>query len=277
MIESLHRILILALMISAATALSMADAKPAGIDVSHWQGDIAWSQVSQAGYSFAFIKASEGNGWKDANFDTNMNGAYSAGILAGAYHFARPDLGNSASDEATWFVNVAGNYIKPGYLRPVLDVEKGGGSLSNTALSNWITTWMDTVKSKTGVEPIIYTNRNYATNYLDTALTKYDLWIAEYFIPCDSTKTPYTGIWSGTWDFWQWCDKGNVPGITGDVDVNLFNGDQTQLSKFVITSQNSAPSKPSKPTGQNAGYTGVEYRVYDIFRRSRWRSRKIYT
>jgi GH25 family lysozyme M1 (1,4-beta-N-acetylmuramidase) len=230
-----------------------------GIDVSHWQGNIDWPKVSQAGYKFAFIKSSEGSCLKDEKFNTNINGAHSAGILAGAYHVARPDLENSASNEATCFVNTAGNYIKPGYLRPVLDLEYGGGRLSNIALSNWITTWMDTVKSLTGVEPIIYANRDYANNYFDTSIAKYNLWIAAPYTSCDPTIPPNTGIWSGRWDFWQYCWTGKVPGITGDVDLDIFNGDQYQLSNFAIKRQNSPPSKPSTPAGKNSGYSGVEY------------------
>jgi len=87
-----------------------------GIDVSHWQGEINWNSVHNSGKSFAFVKATEGNGFTDPKFITNMNGASANGMLVGAYHFARPDLGNSATDEANYFVDIAGDYISQGYL-----------------------------------------------------------------------------------------------------------------------------------------------------------------
>lgn len=209
-----------------------------GIDVSDYQGSIDWSQVASAEYSFAFVKATEGEGWtgdakaRQQNFEANMQGASSTGMLVGAYHFARPDLGNSAADEARWFVNVAGDYIKSGYLRPVLDIEVGADALGGAALSSWVSEWMETVTSETGVEPLIYTNADYAGNYLDASLSEYDLWVAHWTY--DTIRSPNTGIWDG-WAFWQYSDEGRVPGIAGDVDLDLFSGSEAELSKFVIS------------------------------------------
>ncbi|MFB3765515.1 MAG: GH25 family lysozyme [Methanotrichaceae archaeon] len=220
---------------------AIADEQAKGIDVSDHQGNIDWSQVVGAGYKFAFVKATECEGFtgdpkaRQQNFEANMNGASSAGVFAGAYHFARPDLGNSATDEARWFVNVAGDYIKPGYLRPVLDIEKG--AKTGEDLSKWIIDWMETVESETGVEPMIYTSASFAAeNNLDASLAKYDLWVAHWTY--DIGRSPNTGMWDG-WDFWQYSNKGSVPGITGDVDLDLFSGGESDLSKFVIA----APAK----------------------------------
>ena len=216
-----------------------------GIDVSNDQGTIDWSKVSKAGYRFAFIKATEGEGLtgdpeaKDPNFEANMQGASSAGMLAGPYHMARPDLGNSAADEAQWFVDVAGSYIKSGYFRPVLDVEFGADTPGYAALSVWINEWMATVKTMTGVEPLIYAGGDYKI-YLDPSLAQYDLWVAQY-PTYDTSQSPTTGIWDH-WDFWQFSDKGSVPGCTGvppvytdHVDLDVFNGNEADLSSFVIT------------------------------------------
>lgn len=217
---------------------AITDGRTKGIDVSDYQGSINWSQVAGSGYKFAFVKATEGEGFtgdpiaRQQNFEINAEGASSAGLLVGAYHFARPDLGNNASDEARWFVNVTGSYIKPGYLRPVLDIEKGATTLGGTALSKWIGEWMETVKNETGVEPLIYTSADYSANYLNASLTRYDLWIAHWTY--DINSTPDTGIWDG-WEFWQYSNKGNVSGIAGDVDLDLFDGSEDDLSNFEIT------------------------------------------
>jgi len=203
-----------------------------GIDVSHWQGSIIWSEVYGAGYRFAFVKASEGVGWADPNFGANMKDGRNAGLLMGAYHFARPDLGNNPKDEAEYFISVASEYLREGFLRPALDLEVGS-ALGKDALSNWVRVWMETVKNETGIEPIIYVNSNYANNYLDVSLAKYDLWIAHWTY--DPSVFPNTGIWE-TWSFWQYSDKGSVPGITGNVDLDLFNGNMQRLcSEFTIS------------------------------------------
>src|SRR5688572_21982049 len=58
-----------------------------GIDVSYWQGDIDWNTVSNAGISFAYIKATEGGDHVDPKFLQNWYQAKRAGIARGAYHF----------------------------------------------------------------------------------------------------------------------------------------------------------------------------------------------
>lgn len=229
---------------SSTEPVSYAVAQPAikdertnGIDVSDYQGSINWSQVADAGYKFAFIKATEGEGFtgdpkaRQQNFEANMQGASSAGMFVGVYHFARPDLGNSARDEARWFVGVAGDYIKTGDLRPVLDIEKGADVIGEANLSRWVSEWMETVKTETGVEPVIYTSSDFATNYLDASLTQYDLWVAHWTY--DINQSPDTGIWDH-WDFWQYSDSGNVTGIEGNVDLDIFNGNESELSNFII-------------------------------------------
>ncbi|MFX0206925.1 MAG: GH25 family lysozyme, partial [Candidatus Hodarchaeota archaeon] len=200
-----------------------------GIDVSHWQGTINWSQVYGGGYRFAFCKASEGTSYTDSTFTTNMNGGTTAGLYMGPYHYARPDV-YSATAEATHFVSVIDDYMIDGYMRPALDLEEGT-SLGKTALTDWVINFMTYVEDQTGVEPIIYCNSNYANNYLDSRVTQYDLWIANWDV-----QTPNTGVWD-TWAFWQYTvsDAGYVPGISGRADLDYYNGDLSSLEQnFVI-------------------------------------------
>jgi GH25 family lysozyme M1 (1,4-beta-N-acetylmuramidase) len=206
--------------------------QPQGVDVSHHQGSIDWSLVYADGKVFAFVKATEGYTYNDPQFVTNMQNGTNAGVLMGAYHFARPD-NNSAADEANHFVNVAGNYIGNGYLPPVLDLEDPPGTdlqnlYSSQQLTNWVRTWLQTVENLTGVRPMIYTNGRY-TNYLDPSLNSYYLWIAE---PDGNTNPPDNlGHWTD-WKFKQFSWTGNVSGINGDVDLNVFNGTLAQLDSL---------------------------------------------
>jgi lysozyme len=257
-----------ALFFSNASPSEDNNAKVVGIDVSHWQGDIDWFKVYNAGYRFAFVKATQGTLFKDPNFETNMEKGRDAGMLMGAYHFAEPNLYldgeeliKDAEDEARHFINIARNYLKEGYLRPALDIEdaseehpqwgvhyynpstretiwkidliarKLGAEETRKRLSSWINKWMTTVEAETGIKPILYVNSNYAKNYLQGSMSKYNLWIAHYTEP---NKSPDTGIWND-WDFWQYSRKGSVPGIKADVDLDLFNGDIVRLYTFRIT------------------------------------------
>ena len=231
------KILVLALMYMMLITSSLAQDSSyvKGIDVSHNNGDIDWSQVSQQGIQFAFIKATEGIGWQDPQFKDNkdnIDSAQKAGLKVGAYHYARPDSGNDASAEAKWFVQVARDYIKPGYLPPALDIEwdhSNVESKSPSYLANWINTWMSTVKDLTGVEPIIYTHHYYVEQCMkgQASLADYDIWMADTSDPAPDLA----GIWS-KWTFWQY-KIGSVSGITGDVDLDYFNGDYSGLSNYV--------------------------------------------
>lgn len=129
-----------------------------GIDVSAWQGDIDWIQVHDSGYVFAFVKATEGIGYSSSKFKTNMNNGRNAGMLVGAYHFARPVLNkNKAKDEAIYFIEVAKEYFDKDHIRPVLDIENYEDEknnvyeylykeLSKEELSNWIHEWISPMK-----------------------------------------------------------------------------------------------------------------------------------
>ena len=210
-----------------------------GIDVSHWQGTINWGQVRAAGKEFAFVKASEGTGYVDNRFTGNMQSARSAGVLAGAYHFARPDLGNSGAAEARHFVATARSYMTTGWLRPVLDLEVGA-NLGRDALSNWVNAFMGEVRASAGVVPLIYLNSNYAANYVNTSVAQYDVWIANWGAndgQYDPNRRPGTGVWGGAWDFWQYTSRGSVQGIAGNVDLDVFGGDRAALERdFVVPS-----------------------------------------
>jgi parallel beta-helix repeat protein len=202
-----------------------------GIDVSHYQGTIDWPQVFGAGYRFAFAKASEGDEWSDSTFGTNMVNGRNAGLFMGAYHLGRPDLGTSAHDEAHFFVDTTYGYLTSGYLRPVLRISTGS-SMGKEALSNWIVTWVEEVRSLTNAEPLIQVTSEYANYYLDTSLSQYDLWISHWTY--DPAVPPNTGeIWD-TWSFWQYSNLGSVPGIDGDVFLDLFNGDNDGLQKMLL-------------------------------------------
>ena len=224
-------------------ASSASAQRPYGIDVSHWNGTINWTQVYQAGYEFAFTKGTEspydwvndtcgGSWYTDNTFVYNMTNASSAGVLIGCYHFTHPQC-NSASSEASGFVTRAGAYISPGYLRPVLDLEDGY-SLGATALSTWVNAWMNAVELQTGVEPIVYTNPNYAMYYLNSTVANRDLWIAHIlYDPDPQHSTPSTGVFTN-WCFWQYSWTGTVPGISGGVDLDVFNGVSSGLQDFII-------------------------------------------
>ena len=130
-----------------------------GVDVSHWNGPIAWTSVAASGVQFAFAKATDGVGGADLTYGTSAAGAEAAGLYLGAYHFARP-AGRTAAAvvanaraQADHFVAVA--RLGPLELLPVLDLEKTGG-LRRGQLVRWTSAWLSEVRRLLHVNPIVY-------------------------------------------------------------------------------------------------------------------------
>jgi len=202
-----------------------------GIDVSHWQNTINWTAVAGAGKKFAIIKATDGlvqtDGtlYVDPLYATNHAKAKAAGLWTGAYHFARPGANpNDAIIEADHFAAVAN--LGAGDLMPALDLEDSGG-LSVAALQAWVTSFLDEVTARVGARPMIYTSPNFWKNYMGDSHALADagyktLWIAHWGV---TSPTIPANNWGGHgWTFWQYTSDGSVPGISGRVDLDRFNG-----------------------------------------------------
>lgn len=207
-----------------------------GIDVSRFQSAIDWNDVSAAGKKFAFIRATRGEGYVDPLFLANIRGASAAGIPAGPYHFARLNTNEAnptadATNEANHFLSVIEPYYESGkFLPPVVDIEASGFPSSPTAtkISNWTQTFSDTIFAALGIRPIIYTSESPANTYFTSAIAStHELWAAKY-----SATPPSTPLW-GPYQFWQYTDSGSVDGISGDVDLDRFNGNLSQLNAIL--------------------------------------------
>ena len=116
-----------------------------GIDISRYQAGINMNTLD---IDFVIVKATEGVGYTDPNYKEYLQDAIYSNKKIGLYHYARPDLGNTPEDEATWFLSKAKDYIKKAIL--VLDWEV------NTSNTNWAYDFLKTIYEKTNVRPIIY-------------------------------------------------------------------------------------------------------------------------
>src|SRR5262249_2296079 len=135
----------------------VAAAHLSGIDVSHYQGNVDWTAVRNAGITFAIAKATEGTTFTDGFINQNIAGMKRAGIVPGAYQFAHP--GSDATAQADHFTNVVrnangGNFS--GLLQLVLDLEVTD-SRTPAQVWAWTQTFVARVKAVTGRPCIIYT------------------------------------------------------------------------------------------------------------------------
>jgi lysozyme len=188
-----------------------------GIDVSSNNGTVDWARVAQAGFTFAYARATLGKESDDKTFDANRRGAHAHGIRFGAYHLPYP--GNSSAErQAEHFLRIA----KPrsGDLLPAIDVEnktpkdEGEAKFSRDELVAWLRAWLATVEAKVGAKPIIYTNPSWWSARLKNAdLSGHSLWLAHYTEGHPTIPRPWKA-----YAIWQHSDSGHVAGHTFDLN-----------------------------------------------------------
>jgi autotransporter-associated beta strand protein len=270
-----------------------------GIDVSAWQGNL--SQATWDGLQdnddrdFVFIRSSRGGTtgyynqsnanndnppgqntlsqrYDDPYFVQNITRATVTGMFAGAYHFSRPDIiattlnsngiPNNGTDEANHFLQMAGPWMRPGYLLPVHDLEAGQAQRSGAQLSAFGVDFSNRIHEVMGIRPIVYVNQNYA-NYVDSTVPPVNpyLWIARWpqgsgneFTgnlqtdnppPSPSTANVY-GEWNPNhtvanpypnghpWKFWQYSSGERLQSYGSRLDGDVANGNIELIKDHLV-------------------------------------------
>ena len=202
------------------------EGKSIGIDVSEYQGKISWSYVDtiekKYPLHYVFIRATVGKDRPDRQFERNWLGAKENKMIRGAYHYYRPN--ENSLEQAELFITTV--ELEKGDLPPVLDIEKLPKNQSLANLKLGLKRWLKAVESHYGVKPIIYTGERYYDDFLKEEFSDYLFWIANYNF--------YREEIDSDWLFWQFTEKASIPGIKGNVDVNIYNGDLQQLQFITV-------------------------------------------
>ena len=206
-----------------------------GIDISSWQSDLTISKVPA---DFVIVKATGGKSYTNPYFSGQAYATLKAGKLLGVYHFAR-DLsgGGTAIQEADHFLKVVGPYVGRAVL--VLDWESDALLLG----PSWAKKFLDRVYEKTGVRPLIYMSKNPTREYNWSSVAKnYKLWVAQYlnYSRTGFQSKPWTddkgyGAWSYPTIF-QYSSTGLLRGYGGNLDLNIFYGNETYWKKLAAKS-----------------------------------------
>jgi lysozyme len=189
-----------------------------GVDVSRHQGKVDWQKVAGDDIAFAYIKATEGGTWRDPEFARNWRDAQNAGLATGAYHFftmCRP-----GRDQARNFLAVLPRQDK--MLPPVVDLEFVGNCdrrLTPQELKVELDDFLGVVEGKLGREVMLYVPADFLAAYRE-ALPPRPLWRRSLFRPPRKND----------WTLWQYHFAGQVDGVDGGVDLNVFNGDEVEFA-----------------------------------------------
>lgn len=221
-----------------------------GIDVSYWQSNVDWTRVADDGVKYAFIRVSDGLTHVDTKFERNWAGAKDNGIVRGAYQYFRANQDPIA--QANLLIEKIGQ-LEPGDLPPVIDVESRDGQSAQT-IARKVGQWLDHVEAALGVRPIIYTGPYFWRDQVGGAdFNEYPLWIAHYGTSCPYVPPSWT-----QWTFHQHSSSGRVRGISGNVDMNVFNGTMNELLALTVAgTPQPAPPPPPPPADEACDVLGA--------------------
>jgi len=208
----------------AAPSDVSAAATVAGIDVSGHQGNVDWNYWWNQGKRFAYVKATEGTGYKNPYFAQQYVGSFNKGFIRGAYHFALPDR-SSGKAQANFLADNGGAWSADNQTLPAaLDMEYNPYGptcygLTKSQMQAWIKDFHDTYHARTGRSPVIYTSTSWWNQCVGSGhglQNTVPLWVARYN---DSVGTLPSG-WS-VWSFWQY--------TSSPIDQNRWNGSIERL------------------------------------------------
>lgn len=195
-----------------------------GIEVSHWQGTIDWNKVKKAGIEFAIIKAggSDAGFYTDSKWEANYKGAKAAGIPIGAYYFVDKDCVSAAAGKANaerFLKILKGKQLEyPVYMDNEAQPASARAGITEATIAFCET--MEDAGYFVGIYGSAYSG--FKDRMDDSKLTDYAHWVAQYASKC---------TYSGEFGIWQYSSKGEVDGISGNVDMDYGYIDYPSIIK----------------------------------------------
>ena len=192
-----------------------------GVDVSSHQGEIDWARVADAGVEFAMVRlgyrgTTSGGLYADEFAEANLRGAADAGLQVGAYFFSQAISPEEAEEEAAFVLDILGDQK---LTMPVVfdwefvNSEARTAKVDSRTLTDSALRFLS-IMDEAGYWPMMYFNTYMSRHNLHLAeLKQYDFWLALY---SDRMTFPHEI------QMWQYSCTGRVPGIEGDVDLNVY-------------------------------------------------------
>lgn len=180
-----------------------------GLDLSHHNGAVDWARLGTQPFEFVYLKATEGTGHIDQEFQTNWQAATRLGWQVGAYHFYL--LCRDGAGQAENFIRQV--EVRAGTLPPAVDLEHAHNCAARggrEAALGELRTFLDALEAEYGAVPVIYTTPAFFSEWLaGEGFEAHPLWIRSL-----------DGKPQGAYAIWQYSMKGKVAGVEGPVDLN---------------------------------------------------------
>ena len=197
-----------------------------GIDVSSYQESIDWQQVRDAGIEFVMIRIGgrgygyEGNLFADSMANAHYQGAKEAGLKVGAYFFSQATEEAEALEEAQFALKLLEGWeldLPVAYDWEFISYEARTGYTDLYTVAMCSIVFCEEMKLA-GYDPMVYFGLWYGYPFFEL-LMQYPVWIALYTEEMD---------YNYRFDMWQHSCTGNVPGVKGDVDLNIYFPPKTE-------------------------------------------------
>lgn len=207
---------------------------PIGIDVSAYQGEIEWEKVKKSNIKFVILRGLIKSGAMDTSFERNYKGCIDNKIdLYGVYQYSYALDTSTAVENAKAMVTA----LKGKKLDIWLDLEyPKQGALGKEAVTAIAKSYIETCHSL-GYQCHIYSNYDWYKNKYhpnDLFSLGCKLWIARY--PSNDIGAIKDSLLLNIGEsIWQYSSKGRVPGINGNVDMNLLIKPLDALPLFPLT------------------------------------------
>lgn len=196
------------------------------IDVSRYQGDITpegWQKIKAAGYQGVMLKTVSTNRklskrldglYIDPTFEANYRNAKAAGLAVGVYYYTYAITHTMVDAELALLADaLRGKTLE---LPVAVDVEDNKFKVLGKQALTDLTAYALKKVEDMGFYAQLYTYTSFAKTRLymgGAALSPYDVWLADY-----TGKTPAVTF---AYNTHQHTSKGSVPGISGNVDLNV--------------------------------------------------------
>lgn len=182
------------------------------IDVSKWQGEIDWAKVK---CDAAIIRIGVGTSdAKESYWKKNIEGCIKNNIPFGVYLYSKATSEAEAKKEANFALSQVKGYTLE---YPIFfdSEEKGTEKYAKTCSDAFCKVITDA-----GYSAGVYCSESWFNSYIKSTI--YAPWIAKY-----SSKTPSIGQ---EMIAWQYTSKRSVSGISGNVDISHWYGEEKKMS-----------------------------------------------
>lgn len=226
---------------SLTRVVKPSNATAQGIDVSYHQGTIDWEKVKNSGQvDFAIIRCGIGmdqTNQDDTQWENNTSECERFGIPYGTFLYSYADTVEKARSEAQHVVRLVQgkNLTYPIYY----DMEDNSvmNKIDSKTAGEIAQTFLNTLEANGYKNVAVYSSKSlFETKLTADIFNRYPRWVAHYNDTCG---------YQGSYHMWQYTNKGQIDGITGNVDLDYKIGNWTSAG---YTPAPATPVAPATPT-----------------------------